>query len=156
MIESLRTTQIAFFRFATPSGFLGGGDEVQKVFVQWFLQGKILRNHLWEHRFWVPDPRVFPPPGGRFPAPTTENRNYNWAAQAAQKKAKKRKTVMIFSKTKMQVAVKRAWNRWVTRSTLIDIYLLYTYWKILTKKLCRKFSSLFHLLFFTSPNYAVL
>ena len=34
MIESLRTTQIAFFRFATPSGFLGGvgggGDEVQK------------------------------------------------------------------------------------------------------------------------------
>ena len=40
MIESLRTTQIAFFRFATPSGFLGGGggDEVQKVFVQ----GKIL------------------------------------------------------------------------------------------------------------------
>ena len=23
MIESLRTTQIAFFRFATPSGFLG-------------------------------------------------------------------------------------------------------------------------------------
>ena len=34
MIESLRTTQITFFRFATPSGFLGGGDEVQKVFVQ--------------------------------------------------------------------------------------------------------------------------
>ena len=30
MIESLRTTQITFFRFATPSGFLGGGDEVQK------------------------------------------------------------------------------------------------------------------------------
>ena len=25
MIESLRTTQIAFFRTATPSGFLGGG-----------------------------------------------------------------------------------------------------------------------------------
>ena len=25
MIESLRTTQIAFLRFATPSGFLGGG-----------------------------------------------------------------------------------------------------------------------------------
>ena len=25
MIESLRTTQRAFFRFATPSGFLGGG-----------------------------------------------------------------------------------------------------------------------------------
>ena len=25
MIESLRTTQIVFFRFATPSGFVGGG-----------------------------------------------------------------------------------------------------------------------------------
>ena len=25
MIESLQTKQIAFFRFATPSGFLGGG-----------------------------------------------------------------------------------------------------------------------------------
>ena len=45
MIESLRTTQIAFFRFATPSGFLGGrggGDEVQKVFVQGSVQGNIL------------------------------------------------------------------------------------------------------------------
>ena len=51
MIESLRTTQIAFFRFATPSGFLGGGDEVQKVSVKGFVQGKILWNHLWEHRF---------------------------------------------------------------------------------------------------------
>ena len=30
MIESLRTTQIAFFRFATPSGFLRGeGDETR-------------------------------------------------------------------------------------------------------------------------------
>ena len=48
MIESLRTTQIVFFRFATPSGFVGGGgkgrgrgDEVQKVSVQGFVQGKI-------------------------------------------------------------------------------------------------------------------
>ena len=40
MIESLRTTQIAFFRLATPSGFLGGGgDEVQKVFVEGSVQG---------------------------------------------------------------------------------------------------------------------
>ena len=70
MIESLRTTQIAFFKFATPSGFLGGGDEVQKVFVQGSVQGKILWNHLWEHRFSVPHPRVFPPP---------EDRIYNWA-----------------------------------------------------------------------------
>ena len=80
MIESLRTTQIAFFRLATPSGFLGGGDEVQKVFVQGSVQGKIVWNHLWEHRFSVPDPRVFSPPGDRFSAQTTENRIYNWAA----------------------------------------------------------------------------
>ena len=46
MIESLRTTQIAFFRFATPSGFPGGGgkggDEVKKVFVQESVQEKII------------------------------------------------------------------------------------------------------------------
>ena len=36
------------------------------------------------HRFSVPDLCVFPPPGGRFSAPTTENRIYNWATQAAQ------------------------------------------------------------------------
>ena len=29
MIESLRTTQIAFFRFAAPSGFLGAGVETR-------------------------------------------------------------------------------------------------------------------------------
>ena len=70
-MELFRTTQIAFFRFATPSGFQGGGgDEVEKVFVQGSVQGKIVWNHLWEHRFSVPDPRVFPPP---------EDRIYNWA-----------------------------------------------------------------------------
>ena len=43
MIESLRTTQIAFFRFATPSGFpRGGRDEVQKAFVQESVQEKII------------------------------------------------------------------------------------------------------------------
>ena len=85
MIESLRTTQIAFFRFATPCGFPRvGGDEVQKVFVQESGQEKIIWNHLWEHRFSVPDPRVFPPPGGRFSAQTTENRIYDWACGAAQ------------------------------------------------------------------------
>ena len=61
-----------------------GGDEVQKLFVQGSVQGKILWNHLWEHRFSIPDPRVFPPPGGRFSAPKTENRIFTWAAQAAQ------------------------------------------------------------------------
>ena len=48
MIESLWTTQHGFFR--------GSGDEVQKVSVQ----EKIIWNHLWERRFLVPDPRVFP------------------------------------------------------------------------------------------------
>ena len=85
MIESLRTTQIAFFRFATPSGFSrGSGDEVQKVLVQESVQEKIIWNHLWEHRFSVPDPRFFPPPGGRFSAQKTENRIYDWVARVAQ------------------------------------------------------------------------
>ena len=67
MIESLRTTQIAFFRFATPCRFFRGStDKVQKVSVQGFMQEKILWNHLWEHRFYVPDPRVFPPPDDHF------------------------------------------------------------------------------------------
>ena len=43
MIESLRTTQIAVFRFATPCGvFRGIGDAVQKVSVQGFVQEKII------------------------------------------------------------------------------------------------------------------
>ena len=90
MIESLRTTQIAFFRFVTPSGFLvwggegGGRRRGTKVFVQGSVQGKILWNHLWEHRFSVPDPRVVPPPGGRFSVQKTENRIYDWAARVAQ------------------------------------------------------------------------
>ena len=87
MIESLRTTQIAFFRFATPCGFFrGSADEVQKVSVQGFVQEKIIWNHLWEHCFLVPDPCVFPPPGDHFSTPTAENRIYDWAAQAAQEK----------------------------------------------------------------------
>ena len=80
MIESLRTTQIAFFRFATLCGFFrGSADEVQKVSVQGFVQEKLIWNHLWEHRFSVPDPRVFPPPGGRFSPQTTESPFYDWA-----------------------------------------------------------------------------
>ena len=63
MIELLRTTQIAFSRFATPSGFLvGSGDDVQKAFVPGSVQGKIVCNHFGEHRFSVADPRVFSPP----------------------------------------------------------------------------------------------
>ena len=88
MIESLRTTQIAFFRFATLCGFFrGSADEVQKVSVQGFVQEKIIWNHLWEHRFSVPDPRVFPPPGGRFSPQTTESPFYDWAHRQPSKKS---------------------------------------------------------------------
>ena len=80
MIESLRTTQIAFFKFATLCGFFRGStDEVQKVSVQGLVQEKIIWNHLWEHRFSVPDPSVFPPPGGRFSPQTSESPFYDWA-----------------------------------------------------------------------------
>ena len=80
MIESLRTTQIAFFRFATLCGFFrGSADEVQKVSVQGLVQEKLIWNHLWEHRFSGPDPRVFPPPGDHFLTPTTESPFYDWA-----------------------------------------------------------------------------
>ena len=42
-VESLRTTQIAFFRFATLCGFFrGSADEVKKVSVQGFVQEKII------------------------------------------------------------------------------------------------------------------
>ena len=85
MVGPLRTTQIAFFRFATPCGFFrGSADKVQKVSVQDSVQEKLIWNHWWEHRFPVPDPRVFPPPGDHFLTPTTESPFYDWAAQAAQ------------------------------------------------------------------------
>ena len=43
MIESLRTTQIAFFRFATLCWFFReSADEVQKVSVQGYVQEKII------------------------------------------------------------------------------------------------------------------
>ena len=47
MIESLRTTQIAFFRFATPCGFFrGSGDEVQKVSVQGFVPDETICENI--------------------------------------------------------------------------------------------------------------
>ena len=90
MIESLRTTQIAFFRFATLCGFFrGSADEVQKVSVQGLVQEKLIWNHLWEHCFSVPDPRVFPPPGDHFLTPTTESPFYDWAHRQPSKKESK-------------------------------------------------------------------
>ena len=50
------------------------------------MQEKTLWNHLWEHRFYVPDPRVFPPPDDHFVTPTTENPFYDWACRAASNK----------------------------------------------------------------------
>ena len=45
MIESLRTTQIAFFRFATLCAFFrGSADEVQKVSVQGRVRAR--ENHM--------------------------------------------------------------------------------------------------------------
>ena len=40
MIESLRTTQIAFSRFATPSGFLGGGTRYKEYSCKGPCKGK--------------------------------------------------------------------------------------------------------------------
>ena len=84
MIESLRTTQITFFRFATPSGFLGGGDEVQKYSCKGSCKGKsyetICENIVSRYQTLVSS---LPPDDG-FSTPTTENRIYDWAAQAAQ------------------------------------------------------------------------
>ena len=62
------------------SGGRGAETRYKKIFMQGYMQGKLVWNHLWEHRFSAPDPRVFPPPGDRFSAQTTVNRIYNWAA----------------------------------------------------------------------------
>ena len=84
MIESLRTTQIAFFRFATLCGFFrGSSDEVQKYGARVHARENHMKPFV-KHRFSVPDARVFPPPGGRFSPQTTESPFYDWAAQAAQ------------------------------------------------------------------------
>ena len=86
MIESLRTTQVAFFRFATPSWFLGGGAETRykKYSCKGTCKGKSYETIYENIVSRLPDPHVFPPPGDRFSAQTAENRIYNWAALAAQ------------------------------------------------------------------------
>ena len=64
---------VAFFRFATPSGFLGRGVRRRGTkSIRARVRARENRmKPFWEHRFSVPDPRVFPPP---------EDRIYNWAA----------------------------------------------------------------------------
>ena len=116
MIESLRKTQIiSLLDSQRLLGFLGRGDEVQKLFVQGSVQGKIVWNHLWEHRFSVPGPRVFPPPGDSFSAQTTENQIYNraclergswviiwsqWSLQSLRKKSSAMKSTETSYETK--------------------------------------------------------
>ena len=81
MIESLRTTQIAFFRLATPSGFLRGTEtRYKKYSCKSPCKGKsyetICENIVSRYQILVPSV----PRGDRFSAQTTENRIYNWAA----------------------------------------------------------------------------
>ena len=106
MIESLRTTQIAFFRFATPSGFLGGAvvDCLQSAIslkIRLALDSSnVIANHdvintkvhprfsrlaalpLACSNFAKKNKRLLAvyPPGDRFSVQATENRIYNWAA----------------------------------------------------------------------------
>ena len=63
--------------FATISEFLG----VEARYTKYSRKGQCKEkwNHFWDNRFSVLNPRAFPPPGDRFSAQMTENRNYNWA-----------------------------------------------------------------------------
>ena len=117
MIESLRTTQIAFFRFATPYGFFRGiGDEVQKISVQGSVQEKIIWKHLWEHRFSVPDPRVFPPPDGRFSPQTTENPNLWLGHTGSPVMISKLHTIISNKLWDLSLYFGHRYNRWVLAS----------------------------------------
>ena len=133
MIESLRTTQLAFFRFATVCGFFrGSADEVQKVSVQGFVQEKIIWNHLWEHCFSVPDPCVFPPPGDHFLTLTTESPFYDWAHRQP---SNKNATTAAFSLTCLEIRLRNeevinsTWNR--IYSLKVFYFLLYPCWHAL-------------------------
>ena len=88
MIESLRTTQIAFFRFATPSGFLEGVETRYKTYSCKGLCKEKSYETICENIVSRYQTLGSPPPlalrGGRFSSQTTENRIYNRAEQAAQ------------------------------------------------------------------------
>ena len=73
MIETLRTTQIAFLIRNT---FWASG-EAEARYKKYLCKGKSYETTCENIRFLVPDPRVFPTPGARFSAQTTENRNGN-------------------------------------------------------------------------------
>ena len=81
MIESLRTKQLAFFRFATPSGFLGrgGGAETTYKKYSWVSARENHMKPFVRTSFLGTRPSFVPSPGRRF-FQATENRIYNWAA----------------------------------------------------------------------------
>ena len=86
MIESLRTTQITFFRFATPSGFLGEeeGGGGRRRGAEYSCKGPckgksyetIYENIVSRYQTLVSSL----PQGTVFSSQTTENQIYNWAA----------------------------------------------------------------------------
>ena len=76
IIESLRTTQIAFL--IRNAFFVSGRAEER--YKKYSCKGACEGKSYEATSFSVPDLRVFPPPGDRFSAQTTENGIYNWAA----------------------------------------------------------------------------
>ena len=85
MIESLRTTQNSLFQVCNALWVSQKGRRRGTKSIRARVRARKNRMEpLWEHRFSEPDPRVFPPPGGRFSAPMAENQIYNWACRGAQ------------------------------------------------------------------------
>ena len=75
MIESLRSTQIAFLIRNAFWVSWGSGQGTKNIRARENRMKQVVRTSFLSTR-----PRVFPPPGGdRFSAQTAENRNYNWA-----------------------------------------------------------------------------
>ena len=75
MIESLRSTQIAFLIRNAFWVSWGSGQGTKNIRARENRMKQVVRTSFLSTR-----PRVFPPPGGdRFSAQTAENRNYTWA-----------------------------------------------------------------------------
>ena len=90
MIESLRTTQIVFFRFATPSGFVGGGKGggkrrrgTKSIRARVRARENPMKPFV-RTSFLGTKPSCLPSPGRPFFYPNDRKRMYDWAAQAAQ------------------------------------------------------------------------
>ena len=74
MIESLRSTQIAFLIRNAFWVSWGSGQGTKHIRARENRMKQVVRTSFLSTR-----PRVFPPPCDRFSAQMTENRNYNWA-----------------------------------------------------------------------------